>query len=188
VSRARLRYFVANGMLRVRDPRVTGSSLAHWLDKNRPVEDAVQNQKPKATIDQDAYSWKRAAKLLGIAVEDIQDLIAIGQLKLLDTFVTDRAFEEFCRKHGSDINLSLMDPATRRWLMSEYGISEIADGKVVPRAQKHALVVRECKCGRKIAGNVYFRHVRHCSRSPAGTLDHSQHPSLDLSHFAVRRV
>ena len=31
------------------------------------------------------------------------------------------------------------------------------------RCQKHALVVRECKCGLKIAGNVYFRHVKRCS-------------------------
>ena len=115
-----------------------------------------------AIVEQDAYSWKRAAKLLGITVEDTQKLIAEGQLKLLDTFVTDRSFEDFCRKHGNEINLSLMDPATKKWLMGEYGISEAADGKAVPRAQKHALIVRECRCGRKIAGNVYFRHVRHC--------------------------
>ena len=47
--------------------------------------------------------------------------------------------------------------------MGEYGISEEANGKAVPRAQKHALITRECRCGRKIAGNVYFRHLRHCN-------------------------
>jgi hypothetical protein len=66
-----------------------------------------------------------------------------------------------------------MDPTTKKWLIGEYGVSEEAESKVIPRAQKHALVVRECRCGRKIAGNVYFRHVRHCivsTRSgPAGT-------------------
>jgi len=89
-------------------------------------------------------------------------LISAGQLKLVDTFVTDRSFEGFCRKHGNEINMALIDPATRGWLVSEYGVSETVDGKLVPRAQKHALVIRECRCGRKIAGNVYFRHVRHC--------------------------
>ena len=163
VSRARLRYLIASGMLRVRDPRITATSLAHWCEKNCPNGDAGDSPRPRtAMVDQDAYSWKRAAKLLGITVEDARRLIAEGQLKLLDTFVTDRSFEDFCRKHGSEINLSLMDHATRKWLMSEYGISETADGKAIPRAQKHALIVRECKCGRKIAGNVYFRHVRHC--------------------------
>ena len=163
VSRARLRHLVASGMLRVRDPRITGSSLARWSDKNQPPGDASNNHRPRAAVvEQDAYPWKRAAKLLGIKVEDTQKLIAEGQLRLLDTFVTDRSFEDFCRKHGDEINLSLMDPATTKWLMSEYGISEAANEKLVPRAQKHALIVRECRCGRKIAGNVYFRHLRHC--------------------------
>ena len=131
VSRARLRYLVASGMLRVRDPRITGSSLAYLCDKKNPGEN--NNHRAKAAIvEQNAYSWKRAAKLLGITVEDTQKLIAEGQLKLLDTFVTDRSFEDFCRKHGNEINLSLMDPATKRWLMDEYGISEAADGKAGP--------------------------------------------------------
>jgi hypothetical protein len=164
VSRARLRCLVASGMLRVRDPRITGSSLTYLCDKKNPGEN--NNHRPKAAIvEQNAYSWKRAAKLLGITVEDTQKLIAEGQLKLLDTFVTDRSFEDFCRKHGREINLSLMDPATKKWLMGEYGISEKADSKSIPRAQKHALIIRECRCGRKIAGNVYFRHVKHCRRA-----------------------
>jgi hypothetical protein len=163
VSRARLRYLVASGMLRVRDPRITGSSLAHFLEKNYRAGDNIHNHRPRAAVvEQDVYSWKRAAKLLGITIEDTQRLIAAGQLKLLDTFVTERSFEDFCREHGSEINLSLMDPATKKWLMGEYGISEEADSKLIPRAQKHALIIRECRCGRKIAGNVYFRHVRHC--------------------------
>ncbi len=172
VSRARLRYLVASGMLRVRDPRIIGSSLSRWREKNEPAGDSSNNHRPRTTIvEENGYSWKRAAKLLGITVEDTQRLIAEGQLKLLDTFVTDRSFEDFCRKHGSEINLSLMDAATRKWLMTEYGISETADRKPVPRAQKHALIVRECTCGRKIAGNVYFRHLRHCRPPRARTMD-----------------
>lgn len=162
VSRARLRYLVASGMLRVRDPRITGSSLAQSYERHQPLGDNTRRPKT-AIVEQDAYSWKRGAKLLGITIEDVQRLISEGELKLLDTFVTDRSFEDFCRKHGSEINLSLMDAATRKWLMGEYGISETADGKAVPRAQKHALIIRECRCGRKIAGNVYFRHVRRCN-------------------------
>lgn len=163
MSRARLRYLVASGMLRVRDPRITGSSLAGCFEKKFLVGDVHHRHRSKETIaEQHAYSWKRAARLLEISVEEAQGLIAGGELKLLDTFVTERSFEDFCRKHGEQINLSLMDLATKRWLTSEYGISERDDGKAVPRAQKHALIIRECNCGRKIAGNVYFRHVRHC--------------------------
>jgi hypothetical protein len=103
-----------------------------------------------------------SGQTLGITVENIQNLISAGQLKLMDTFVTDRSFEDFCRKRGNEINMTLIDPATKKWLMNEYGVSETADSKILPRAQKHALIIRECRCGRKIAGNVYFRHVRHC--------------------------
>jgi len=82
---------------------------------------------------------------------------------VLDTFVTDRAFEEFCRRHGDKLNLALIEPATAKWLVSEYGVSQSApNGTTVPRVQKHVLVIRACGCGRKIAGNAYFRHVRVC--------------------------
>jgi hypothetical protein len=168
VSRARLRYLIASGMLRVRDSRITASSLTVWSEKNRPVMGLPLIRSPQTAIaGEDAYSWKRAARLLDVHVADVQNLISTGRVKLVDPFVTDRSFEDFCRKHGNEINMALMDPATRKWLMSEYGVSEAANDKTIPRAQKHALVIRACNCGRKIAGNVYFRHVRHC-RSAEG--------------------
>ncbi len=163
VSRARLRYLVASGMLRVRDPRITSTSLAAWFQRSHPATDPVAiRMLETATTENGGCSWKRAGKVLDVQIADVQNLIAAGQLRLTDAFVTDRSFEEFCRKHGNEINMALIDPATRKWLMSEYGVSETANGNSVPRAQKHALVIRACQCGRKIAGNVYFRHVRHC--------------------------
>jgi hypothetical protein len=107
----------------------------------------------------DACPWDGGVELLGITLEQLQALVSKGRLKVRDPFVTDRSFEEFCRKHGDQINLTLMDPATARWLEDEYGV---ANGRPTSRAQKHALVIRTCKCGRKIAGNIYFRHVKHC--------------------------
>jgi hypothetical protein len=164
MSRVRLRYLVASGMLRVRDPRITAASLTAWCAKNGPAIASSSTPAVRAVSIsvEGACHWKRAAKILNMEVADVQKLIAVGQLKLVDTFVTDRSFEDFCRKHGNEINMALIDPATRKWLMSEYGVSESANGETVPRAQKHALVIRQCNCGRKIAGNVYFRHVRHC--------------------------
>jgi hypothetical protein len=163
MSRARLRHLVASGMLRVRDPRITAVSLAAWCEKNRPAMGfSATYRLGIGMAKEDAYSWERAAKLLAVTVTDVQNLISAGHLKLVDPFVTDRSFEEFCRKHGREINMALIDPAVRKWLVSQYGVSEIANGKMVSRAQKHALVVRACKCGRKIAGNVYFKHAKRC--------------------------
>jgi hypothetical protein len=111
-----------------------------------------------------AFPWERAADTLGVELADVQRLVSASQLKLVDTFVTDRAFEEFLRKHGDQINIALMNPAIAKWVVSEYDVLESAGSiKSLSRWQKHALVVRECMCGRKIAGNVYFRHVKYCS-------------------------
>jgi len=164
LSRARLRYLIGSGRLRVRDSRIAAASLSVWCEKNgQATALSAAIKRPGTSIVKDeAYSWERAAKLLAVTVADLQNLISAGHLKLVDQFVTDRSFEEFCRKHGHEINMALIDPATRKWLVSEYGVSETPNGRMVSRAQKHALVIRACKCGKKIAGNVYFKHAKRC--------------------------
>ena len=127
---------------------------------------------------EEGYTWERAADLLGVTVAQVQSGISAGQLRLVDTFVTDRSFEEFCKKHGDRINMTLIDPATAKWLVSEYGVSQSAtNGMTVSRVQKHALVIRACHCGRKIAGNAYFRHVRTCQSVAAAS---AQSPNQGL--------
>jgi hypothetical protein len=163
MSRTRVRQLIASGRLRVRDPRITRASLADWRSKTRPLDytsPSASTAVPR--LPKGSCSWKRAAKILNLQVVDVQKLVSGGQLKLVDTFVTDRAFEEFCRKNGSAINLALIDPSTRKWLITEYGVPDPVEQSGLPRAQKHALITRECKCGRKIAGNVYFRHTKRC--------------------------
>jgi hypothetical protein len=163
MSRTRLRQLVADGMLRVRDPRITRTSLASCCAKRRRVDPlSTSASAVLPSLPGVPCSWKRAAKILNVEPAEVQKLISEGQLKLLDTFVTDRAFEEFCRKHGKAINMALIDRLTREWLVREYGVSDPVEEKKLPRAQKHAFITRTCKCGRKIAGNVYFRHIRHC--------------------------
>ncbi|MGE5113223.1 MAG: hypothetical protein ACM3JB_20355 [Acidobacteriaceae bacterium] len=165
MSRTRLRQLIANGVLRVRDPRITVASLAAWCAKNRPPGEPPSLAATTGVNNngERAYSWKRAARILHIEVMDVQKLISAGRLKLVDTFVTDRAFEEFCRKRGSLITMALIDPSTKRWLIREYGAPVPVEESKLPRELKHALIVRTCKCGRKISGNVYFRHIRHCN-------------------------
>jgi hypothetical protein len=168
MSRTRLRQLVASGVLRVRDPRIIRASLASCCAKRQSVDPlSTSDSTSLSSLPGGPCSWKRAARALNMQTEEVQKLISSGQLKLVDTFVTDRAFEEFCRKHGTVINMALIEPSTRKWLVSEYGVPDCVPEKKLPRAQKHALTIRACKCGRKIAGNVYFRHVKHC-RTVAG--------------------
>jgi hypothetical protein len=157
-------------MLRVRDPRITIASLAAFGEKNHPSLESSAVERVTAALakGEEGYTWERTADLLGVTVAQVQSGISAGQLRVVDPFVTDRAFEEFCKKHGGEINTALMDPATAKWLVSEYGVTNAAEkSRSVSRAQKHALVVRTCACGRKIAGNVYFRHVKICPSAVA---------------------
>ena len=170
VSPARLRYLIGNGMLRVRDPRISASSLAVLCDKIRTSLDSSAIERIAAALatSDDAYSWDRAANLLGVPVAQVQAWISASQLRVVDTFVTDRSFEEFCKKHGDEINMTLIDPSTAKWLVREYGVTETAKNRgTVSPSRKHALVSRTCQCGRKIAGNPYFRHVRACRSAGA---------------------
>jgi len=163
VSPAKLRHLIGTGMLRVRDPRVTTVSLLALCNRNGfSLDHAAMDRITVELSKHDACPWERAADLLGLAVEQLQKFICKGDLKVFDPFVTDRSFEEFCRKHGDQINMSLIDPATAKWLVSEYGVSPRSNDRQVSRAQKHALVIRTCNCGRKIAGNIFFKHVKHC--------------------------
>ena len=165
MSPERLRQVIGAGKLRVRDPRITAASLAQFRKTNPDtgVPSGHEDAAAKASQNREAYPWDKAAALLGIDISEIQSLVSAGHLQLMDTFVTDRSFEEFCSRFGSEINLSLIDPKTGKWLIQEYGVTAppISEG-VVPRAQKHALVVRTCKCGRKISGNVFFKHLKAC--------------------------
>jgi len=170
MSRTRLRQLVADGMLRVRDPRITQASLASCRARRQCVDpSSTSDSTSLPSLPGGPCSWKRAARVLNLEVEEVQKRISAGQLKVVDTFVTDRAFEEFCRKHGEAINMALIDPSTRKWLISEYGVPDPVKENKLPRAQKHALIVRACMCGRKIAGNVFFRHIRHCRVNRLGS-------------------
>ena len=165
VSSARLRCLIGNGILRVRDPRVTAISLAAYCYKNGSSLDHAVLERATAALanSEDAFSWERTADILGLTLAKVQELISTRQLKLVDLFVTDRAFEEFCKKHGSEISMALIHAPIAKWLRNEYGVSDTVTNAVcVSRAQKHALVVRTCVCGQMIAGNPYFKHIRVC--------------------------
>jgi hypothetical protein len=165
IRTSRLRHFIGNGILRVRDARISATSLAAYCDKNRSSLSPSTLEKVEAAVAKNdaPFASDRVADLLGVELADVRSLISAGRLRLIDTFVTDRAFEEFCKKHGDEINTGLIDPATVKWLVTEYGVSRsAANSTALSRAHKHALTFRECKCGRRIAGNAYFIHVKRC--------------------------
>src|SRR5580692_6405031 len=77
VSRTRLRQLVADGMLRVRDPRVTRTSLASCCAKRQCVDSSSTfGSTTLPSLHGGPYSWKRAARALNLELEGLQKLIS----------------------------------------------------------------------------------------------------------------
>ena len=113
-------------------------------------------------------------KLLGVSVEQVGAWIVKGELKIVDGFVTERAFQDFCRKSGAELNAALLGSDIRDWLADGYMLRLPTDGQTgsVPSSGQACLVTRQCpKCHRRMRGNVFFRHVKNCKgASSEGTV------------------
>lgn len=171
VGPSKLRRFVAAGSLRVRDPRISASSLADLWERRiasttLPLEDeANETLRKKLRKNPSAYSWGSAARLLRVSVEQVRAWIENGELRIVDGFVTERAFQDFCRKCGAELNGGLLGDEVRDWLVDGYALPSAAEKNAgsVPPSEKHALVTRQCpKCRTRMRGNVFFRHVKTC--------------------------
>ena len=171
VGPSKLRRFIAEGSLRVRDPRISATSLVA-LRENRisagaVATEAVEGVPQKLRKNASSYSWGSAAKLLGVDVGQVREWIVEGKLKIVDGFVTDRAFQDFCKKRGLELNGALLGNEVRDWLVDGYSlpISDETVRPLVPGNQKHALVTRRCPgCRRPMRGNIFFRHIKTCTR------------------------
>ncbi|HXW90747.1 MAG TPA: hypothetical protein VEK33_09390 [Terriglobales bacterium] len=163
---------IARGMLKVRNARISITSAAAFCKQRDRNQNSVDVRNAKKA-NHSGLSWERVADLLGTSLDQVQGRLATGQLKVVDTFVTEKALEEFCRSCGRNggpkLNYRLLDPKVVHWL-KDYGIAipHLAASSSVPGSEKHALVARLCKkCQRTIRGNAYFIHSKRCKGAVA---------------------
>jgi hypothetical protein len=171
VGPSKLRRFIADSSLRVRDPRISAKSLVALREDRiaagRVPTEAVEGVPRKLLKNANGYSWGSAAKLLGVDVGQVREWIAEGKLKIIDGFVTERAFQDFCKKRGSELNSALLGNDVHDWLVEGYSLpaSVDTDAQLIAGNQKHALVTRRCPgCRRPMRGNIFFRHIKTCNR------------------------
>jgi hypothetical protein len=137
---------IVEGLLEVRDPRITRESLDNLCKSGRlsttqhPEAQAVSTlptpnsegdvsaiRNPSPSVKFAAISgrssraervWAEVADSLSVPVSTIKDLIVHRVLKLYDTTVTEKSFRNFCRSYGSLVNYDFLSRETREWLQS----------------------------------------------------------------------
>ena len=172
---SKLRRFIADGSLRVRDARISPESLqALWEHRvaaanGHRASESTEEIRRRLTSNPAAYSWGSAAKFLSVDLEQVRQWIISGELKIVDGFVTERAFQDFCSKRGSELNGLLLGDEIRDWLVEGYSLPAATENGTppMPGNQKHALITRRCPgCRRLMRGNIFFRHIKNCKGSP----------------------
>jgi hypothetical protein len=74
ISYRRLQHLIGNGLLPVRDPRISATSLAEFVEKHQSQLQSRASDKiiPELPKGKEAYSWERVAKLLGVSVAEMR--------------------------------------------------------------------------------------------------------------------
>lgn len=183
---------IVEGLLEVRDPRITRESLEDLRasgrlnlscsesDAREPEPISVTPNSPMQTIDpmlavskrsRAERVWGETARSFGIPTGRLKALIAQRVLKLYDPTITEKSFRHFCHRYGSIINYEFLNRETRAWLENSMDFvrrsGESSSHRLAP-LRKHAYIVRQCtKCGHTIRGNVFFRHIKKCGTKPS---------------------
>ena len=143
-----IRRLIVEGLLEVRDPRITRESLDRLrqsgrLEEIRQNEPGPTGQLPQGSdretttpaagnpqaLDSVEYSitgrpsrakrvWAEVVESLGITAKMVEKLIARGVLKFYDPTITEKSLRHFCRRHGSFIEYEFLNRETREWLQS----------------------------------------------------------------------
>jgi hypothetical protein len=179
LGRRTVQRFIVEGLLEVRDPRVTKRSITELKRSGKQFKEGRFNHNASSAVppapeicSRAKRVWAAAAAKLNVTLAAVEKLIVNGTLKLCDPRITEDSFERFCHKYGALIEQEFLNQETRRWLRSSMNLNRDAGidaAKRLAASREHALTVRKCeKCGRLIRGNVFFKHLKDCRATQNG--------------------
>ena len=112
---------------------------------------------------QDGYTQRELAEALHVSPRKVRRWVRLGWLMLYQGRVKDRSLKRFLEGHSDEIDTRQLESDLRLWLR-DLGLRE---GATHSRRwfgeRKHSLKVCVCgRCGRKVHGNVFMRHLKAC--------------------------
>ena len=163
LSAKMIQRLIVEGLLEVRDPRITRESLDRYRRSGpgEPIERSSSEQEPVAAAGAGCGAaplvlpapaavpasssgaaqkssrakrvWAEAASSLNLPPEAVETLIARGVLQLYDARVTEKSLRSLCRGHGSLISCEFLSRETREWLQSTMDFTPPAGDPVALR-------------------------------------------------------
>lgn len=117
---------------------------------------------------QDGYTQRELAQALHVSPRKVRQWVRLGWLVLYQGRVKDRSLQRFLAGHSDEIDASRLDKDLRLWLR-DLGLRD-ADPhpqQWLSRRQQ-SLKIHVCnRCGRKVYGNGFQRHLKTCAKKAA---------------------
>jgi hypothetical protein len=121
---------------------------------------------------QDGYTQLQLAEALHISRRKVRQWVRLGWLTLYQGRVKDRSLKRFLEGHSDEIDPTRLESDLRLWLRG-LGLREGATHSLQWFGKrKQSLKAHVCdRCGRKVYGNSFPRHLKACAKRAATATD-----------------
>ena len=152
------------------------TDIAHRLGRTpRAVYQLLWRSRESAKF-QDGYTQCELSRVLRVSSRKVRQWVRLGWLVLYQGRVKDRSLERFLKEHSGEIDTERLESDLRLWLR-DLGLRE---GATHPRkwlsTRQQSLKEHVCRrCGRKVHGNAFHRHLKVCTKRvcpPKGSVDY----------------
>ena len=144
--------------------------LARRLGRTRRAVYLLLLRRGESAKFQDGYTQAQFAEALHISRRKVRAWVRFGWLTLYQSRVIDRSIRRFLEGHSDQIDTRRLESDVRIWLEDLGFHAESAHSWQWFRDRKQSLKPHVCdRCGRKVYGNSFQRHLNACAKKAAAT-------------------